>query len=455
MCPSSRIVSWDTPLVDTPDPKETMNKKTNNVALRWKNHCWYATYRVPVMDPQLGKIVVQRNRRTNTTNKAVAQKLGNKWRDEELFAFRSGGAAGESSFVPLRDHSLTCGQLVQHYLATTRVPSARNVANRFLIAVSEGSGIVPADPARAGAIRLSQLSEGMMLAFRDQLHVRPLIGKPLGRAGKKIELRNDTSMNTMVRIAKSIFSERALESYRGLKLKLPLAQINTWKGVTMLKEDKDAQRYRAVSNTTLMNMDDSTEMMLRLSRWHFAKNNVSYARQWLNAYGTYEIMRRLGLRNKEVENLRWDWFVTRPEDDILVLALRNYGYWKPKGRSRDLPISQEFFAKLTDLFGPAIPGEEGYLLAGTKTDRWLGTHHNVNLYIRRFIAGTNAAARKRARLTKDKRQKASYNLRKQFGSQSTLLYGPEVTYRMMGHADFQTTLDSYADILKMASVKPL
>jgi integrase len=389
---------------------------------------YYAVFWTKVRDEQGNERSKQVKLCTKMTTKPEARKVGNKARDNYWKAFMGVGPAPKAV---LRDESATCGEVVDVFLANSKARQPWAIANKFLAVVAEGAGITAeGEPMRAKAreIKVSSLSKDRMLDFKMQTARR--------QAGLELT-RNQTSINSMMRIAKSIFSEESLEFYRHLRL--PAGAIASWKSAKMFPKDKAGNRYRVLSEDTLLEMDASAGEMLESAREHVAKGHHSYANRWRNAYGAYLMMRRWGLRNIEAENLRWEWFVRR--SDGIWLELFERSYWSPKGSERKLRIDPEFYARLVELFGPVTPGPDGFVLAGTKTDRWEGTHVEINAFIRRFI-GTD-------------RQKVAYNLRKEFGSLLVRTEGIERAHVALGHADMQTTLDHYCDDLKLAEMRPL
>lgn len=423
--------------------KKWTKKNSRDVALHWKNGCWYATYRVPVMDPTKGRITVQRNRRTSTTNGLEATKMGNKWRDEERLAFRSGGKAGEnSSFVPLRDNGPTCGQVLDLYLNLSKVGNKKRLVEFFVIAVAEGLGWDPETSEKAvRELRVSRLTDEMMRAFRrqDYRNVHLKIDPRTGKLNK----RNNVTVNTIMRGAKSIFTDEAMVEFYG-RLTLPVQQINAWKGVKFLEVNKQALRYRAPTFDVWASMDGSTGIMLRLARWHAAAGRSMKANQWRNAYACYRIMRTWGLRNDEAVQLHWDFFAVRADGSLWLELVERPEYWDgPKGIDRKLPIETAgLYEELVALFGPRVPGPEGFVLAGTMTDRIEGCNRRINTFVRRFMKGT---------------QKGAYNLRKQFGSE--MIANPEIGLELgsalLGHAQVSTTQDHYYDQLKLGKMRPL
>ena len=84
-------------------------------------------------------------------------------------------------------------------------------------------------------------------------------------------------------------------------------------------------------------MDKRAGAMLRLARRHTgARRN-----EWRNAWATYWLIRRCGLRNSEVDALRWEWFSHRENGIFLEMVRRPY--WSPKGTEGELPVARELY----------------------------------------------------------------------------------------------------------------
>jgi hypothetical protein len=252
-----------------------------------------------------------------------------------------------------------------------------------------------------------------MLAFRNQAS----------------SSRAAVTTNRMMRSARSMFSRRAGEFYHGLKL----PDISAWLGVSFLKAHED-HRFHRIDEGTLKRMDDGTVAMWRLARWKGQADGV----RWRNAWATYWLMRRCGLRNDEVAELRWEWFSQR--DGKVWLDMRERAYWRPKGSAGQVPMAADLHANLLDRFGPPRPGETGFVLQSSHSARWDGAHREVNLYVRRFLPNTS---------------KGAYQLRKQWGSEMARRYGLETAARLLRHSAIKTAWEHYYDDLKLQDVEAM
>lgn len=380
-------------------------KKNVNIYLR--DGIYYANFRVKRKDPMRGVRTVQVNRSTGSPDAATAQRIANGFRNAEL--------EGLFSVVPkLRDECTTVGALIERFLKRAKIRSASDVADDFLIVVAEGAGLT--DPARreeAKKIRLSQLTSASMLAFRDGDH----------------QTRSAGGINKLMRSARSMFSRRALEYYDGLKL----PDVSKWMAVSPLPETKN-KRFRRIPDSTLAAMDGSAGIILRLARRH--GKDTHRGQRWRNAWACYWLTRRCGLRNSEVEELRWEWIVT-DSDGRMWIELITRPYWEPKGTSGKVPLAPDLHAAIMAEFGPA--GEPtAHVLKGTRSARWDGCHREVNLFVRRHLPD---------------RDKGLYELRKQYGSEIAREYGLETCATILRHSGTQTAWAHYFDDLKLSQVK--
>lgn len=387
----------------------TPMKKNVNIYIPAGKRVYYANFRFQ------GK---QINQSTGATNKATAQRIANKKRADML--------DGHFDVMPkLRDDTPTVGKVIDVYRERSRVASAKAVAADFLTVVAEGNGIT--DPARrhlARDLRLTKaLTADTMLAFRD----------------RKGNTRSPISTDKMMRSARSIFSARARELYRGIKL----PELSAWLKVAPLGGGND-KKFQRIPESTLALMDGSTEIMLRLAR---RKKKPDDRRQWINAWACYWVMRRCGLRNSEVENLRLDWIEGKDAEGDLQIWLIKREDWKPKGTEGKVPMARDLYQKLVSVLGKERvqsddDKEPVYLLVGTKTDRKEAIRRHVNTYVKRF-------------LTDRPTEKFAYELRKQWGSEMARLHGIETAAKLLRHADIKTAWDHYFDDLKLQSVEAL
>ena len=345
-------------------------------------------------------------------------------------------ASQTSSPSKLRDSTPTCGQIVDLYLEKSTIGYKKEVSDVFLTVVAEGVGGWgnPADREKARDIRLSQLTAKTMLAFRDQV-ARKAAAKKLG-----LRTRNEVSINTYMRQAKSVFSRHARMHY--LDLALP-HNLRDWAEVPMLEEDHYEQKFIAIEPAKMAEADAAAPQMLELARLLEAQGNLTHARRARNAYACYLLMRYCGLRNVEVENLRWEWFTARADGEFMVNVIKR-SYWKgPKKSSGSVPVARELYAELLELFGPARPGADGFVLCGTMTDRKEGTHRVAQGFMRRYIS---------------RGSKNMYCLRKQFATEMEGRYDLKTASALLRHGerDTKTARDHYVDgNVRLERVQPL
>lgn len=399
---------------------------------------FYANFRMKEKDPKNPAIVRTRqvNRSTGSPDRRTAQRIANDMRNSAL--------QGLFETVPkLRDDCPTVGKVIDTYLAATRVATAKVVVRNFLTVVAEGSGLID-DREAARKIRVNSLSAETMQAFRDMTHWPP--------DHPNRPVRTATTINSIMRSARGIFARRAAELYRGLAL--PQSAITDWLSVSYLT-DKSDKRFRRIPEHILAKLDRRAIVMLRYAaklgpavmHWSGprpAENRPVWAgattnsHQWVNAYGTYWLMRRCGLRNDECESLRWDWF--HRDGDRILLSLVPRPYWQPKGSAGDVPVAADLYALLIEHFGPAKPGEDGFVLKGTASDRYRGANHCVSGWVRKHLRD---------------RTKAAYELRKQWGSEIARKYGIETASKLLRHTDIKTTFSHYFDDLNLGKVEAL
>lgn len=391
-------------------------KKNVNIYVPAGKSVFYANFRVKRKHRERGLVTVQVNRSTGSASRAVAQRIANAMRDAEM----------EGLFLPkLRENCATVGDIIERFTARAKIRSTTAVVLDFLAVVAEGAGILEISQRdKARAIRLSALTAASMLAFRDRSD----------GAGGYHRGRSVTSINKLMRSARSMFSRRAMEYYSGLTV----PDLSGWLGVSFLPEPKN-KRFRRIPDEKLAAMDSRAGMMLRAAR--IAGRDTPRGQRWRNGWACFQLMRRCGLRNDEVASLRREWF-TKDSSGRWWIELIERPYWKPKGSSGRVPIAADLHAALMAEFPSAgkVEAENDFLLAGPKTARWDGTHIEVNSYVRRFLPDG---------------RKGAYQLRKQWGSEMARRHGLETAASLLRHSGTQTAWDHYFDDLKLRDVEAL
>ena len=391
-------------------------KRNVNVYIPNGKSVFYANFRTKAKDPATGLTrTMQVNRSTGSPSRATAQSIGNKMRDD--------AAAGLFDALPkFRDDCPTLAVIFARYRAASKVQELEAVINSFLIVTSEALGI-PKE--RIPEQKVSVLTQATMLAFRDN----------------PAQTRSATTTNALMRRAKSLFCRRAMEYYQGIQL----PDLSGWLDVSFLADRSD-KRFRRIPQDILDSMDKAAPKLLLD---HSRTLTGSAVNEYRNAWGVYLLMRRCGLRNSEVENLRWEWIDKR--GDRYWIALNKRTYWSPKGSAGDVPLADDLHAMLVAEFGPdrakraaespdPIQPADDYLLAGTLTDRKEGALRIVSTFVRGFLPD---------------RSKSAYELRKQWGSEMARLHGIETAAKLLRHQDIKTAWSHYFDDLKLSSVAAL
>jgi hypothetical protein len=400
-------------------------KKNVLIFKRHDSPYYYCSYRMKVRDANGSIYSRQRMLSTQTADAKLAQKRANAKREEDIVRFHDRQAPAPN----LSDQWPTIDKIVNLYVDASRNKSTRNVVRDFLTVVAEGAMILGDVNGRvkARAMKVSELTTDHMLRWRNQECRR--------KAG--LEPRTDANINYFMRAAKSVFSNQdTSETYHGLKLPLT---INAWRKVSFLKAPKNGG-FQEIPQEILERMDRrAKKFFLRVARWFERHGKPRFANQYRNAHACYWLMRRAGLRNSEVEGLTWQ-TLRRDERGKIWIHLHS-PYWQPKGSPGQVPLAQDLYDELVSIFGPPRPGLKDYVLLGTKSDRWAGTHRTPSKFCRKYLQGD--------------RDKSIYQLRAQYGSEMVLNYGIETASKLLRHADIATTWKHYTALIKLREVQPL
>jgi integrase len=228
------------------------------------------------------------------------------------------------------------------------------------------------------------------------------------------ELRSESGIHTDVQTIKSVVARKRFYLFE--KLKLP-DLTDFW---AVSGGSTSTEGYQPIDRLTLARMDKAAGHRLR-------KQN---ARVW----AIYWIMRKAGLRNEEVEHLKWSW-VDWQTDGTADLVLIKRDDWKPKGRSGRVPMR----SRMLKLIKAALGGDGEFVIPrSNKTEAYDLAHYGINEFVRQFIPDG---------------QKGAYNLRKEYGAQIAGRDGIEVASRLLRHRDIQTTFNHYHNLIKRP--KPL
>jgi hypothetical protein len=396
---------------------------------------FYANYRLYA--PDTGEVLGQRNKSTGLSNRRAAQQWANKEYEHDLRELFSGR---EIAIVPKRivESGVTCGEVIDLYLQNCRQTSVKGVVAEFCVVVAECRGMELKPRQReefVRSVKVSELSSSEFADWREQ----NLQGK-----------RTPNNIHAIMRTAKGLFTQAVLHHYRdlsGFRNKYP-DNIEEWKKVSKPKrQEGEDQTFQAIDPEKLERMDKQAgkgkphrSLMLRLSRLHARLGNEADSVRWRNAHAAYWLMRRRGLRNSEVENLRWEWFEVGSSGVKLALIKRLYWNGAKNRVGARVKVKEDLYRELLEVFGPRKEGAEGYLLHGDARDRLDGCNEFVNKFFRHFIDDPW-------------RQKGAYELRKQFGSEIAAKYDLATAARELRDRGLETVYRHYYACLK--DVEPL
>lgn len=321
---------------------------------------------------------------------------------------------GKLDKLRMKSPYCTVGEILERYEDRSGNRSARRAVMQFYNVVAEGLGFLGDDAfKRADESRATVICKATSLAFRD----------------RKGQGRTPGTINTMMRGARSLFTLEAMDFYVGLKLPAKDV-IESFSEVSYLSDSREnSKRFVEIPAEDLAAMDKAV---------------MGLEQAMPLVWATYQLMRKCGLRNEEIEVVKWHWFTRLPEGDYRLYLIarpdeevsedRPQGY-EPKGSSGWVPVSKWLYDKLRALFPSNDPRD--YVLPGTKTTRKDATHRHINDFVRPWLGH---------------RVKKSYNLRKQFGSEIAAEYGIETASTLLRHADLKTTWEHYHTDLRAAKV---
>lgn len=209
----------------------------------------------------------------------------------------------------------------------------------------------------------------------------------------------------------------AMDWYRDAKLVMPdVAELRKVR-VETKDDEEEFEGFTLISAPVLREMDGAAERLRRSA-------DLEERRVW----AVYVLMRRCGLRNVEVAALRRDWVVKGKRSPLLQLVRRRLpdgSWWKPKGRSGEVPVRLRLLAQLRRALGR---DGEFVIPRANPTDAHALTHRAINEFVRPFMP---------------ERTKGAYELRKQFGAEIAMRDGIEVASRLLRHGDIKTTWKHY------------
>jgi integrase len=249
--------------------------------------------------------------------------------------------------------------------------------------------------------------------------------------------RTRRTMDGLLNKARSLVTTQALAVYRKAGLTLP--DLKRFKDAPM-KGNWNSNAYVPIEDSIIAKMDKAAWGELRTEN--------------PEAFLTYLMMLRLGMRNSEVECVRRSWIERKTawvlgadgkpaEERLAFMAITERPGWDgPKnGTNRRVPIAPDVLAAIEEL------GGEDYLLDGTPFEREEITHRDVCDFVRRFLPSMADDA-------EGGRVKAAYELRKHFGALVASTQGLDRAAEYLG--DRRDTVERhYHAWLQNRSARPL
>jgi hypothetical protein len=211
------------------------------------------------------------------------------------------------------------------------------------------------------------------------------------------------TINSTLRQASSLFKQEYMDLYAGLRL----PDLASWRGEGGEKEnDRSGCLFEPFTADIISGIEG------KLAAWRVAALAGDEAAR--NLFCAVFLMSHFGMRNKEVEHTRGEWF-EEMTDGRLKIVIKLRPYFKVKNSSvRFLVLPAVEAAQLR----PFLPAPCDWLIsAHTKTRRYEATHDAVNAELRPIIPS---------------REKCSYELRKHAGSIVWTLSGAEAAAAFLG-----------------------
>jgi hypothetical protein len=340
------------------------------------SNCWY--YRVLIH----GK---RHNRSTGHTDKKLAQAQAKIIAKQLLH--------GDARETMARPGYASVGDVCRVWLQMSEASTKRNNVSTLRKWVRSFAG------GDADAVAMTRCTAGELRTY-----LRAWPGSPEGR-------------KSTARQILAMFQPLAMDWYRDARLVMPEVTELRKVRVETKDDEEEFEGFALIPAAVLREMDAAAEK-LRTSA------DLEERRVW----AVYALMRWCGLRNIEVAALRRDWVVKGKRSPLLRLVrtrLPDGSWWKPKGRSGEVPVRLRLLAQLRRALGR---DGEFVIPRGNPTDAHALTHRTINAFVRPFIP---------------ERTKGAYELRKQFGAEIAMRDGIEVASRLLRHGDIKTTWKHY------------
>jgi hypothetical protein len=208
------------------------------------------------------------------------------------------------------------------------------------------------------------------------------------------------TINSTVTMAKAVVAKKHMDLFKGLSL----PNLTEFRECSRLKVDAD-----------MSFVPFAPGMIERIE--------AEMLSQPRNVFLTCLLMLRLGMRNKDVQFAKWEWFKRWPTSEgvIGMVEIRRRPYYKPKNRSvRAIQLDAKLVAELAPYWG----ADDEWVIDAP--DRHKPTHREINDWLRTIIPD---------------RTKCAYELRKHAGSMVWTEHGAEAAAAFLG--DTVNTAEKY------------
>lgn len=239
-------------------------------------------------------------------------------------------------------------------------------------------------------------------------------------ASKQLEAgRSEYGVHSALQSVKSVVARRRMHLFGGLQLPELEEFWRVSEGSTKISG------YQPIPRDVLRAMDAAARVPLR--------------RRDPKVWAAYWLMRKAGLRNDEVENLKWEW-IDWHKDGTAELVLVRRADWQPKHTEGRVPVRGRMLRLMQAVFGC----KAGYVIPrANKTEAEDITARRLNDFARPFLYAEGKESRA---------AKVAYQLRKEFGSTIAQRDGIETAARLLRNS-LEVCFKHYHNLVKRP--KPL
>lgn len=231
--------------------------------------------------------------------------------------------------------------------------------------------------------------------------------------------RSEYGIHSAVQAIKSVVARRRMHLFRDLSL----PEMEEFHAVS--EGSTKISGYLPIPREVLREMDAAARIPLR--------------RRDPKVWAAYWLMRKAGLRNDEVENLKWEWIVWHKDGTAEIVLVRR-AEWQPKHTEGRVPVR----GRMLRLMQAVFDSKKGFVIPrANKTEAEEITARRLNDFARPFLYADGE---------KKKTDKVAYQLRKEFGSSIAQRDGIETAARLLRNS-LEVCYKHYHNLVKRP--KPL